>query len=375
MRELTAASAERLIAQNLEQAAGMVGAGGATNGACGRPGHATLEPRCSSASPRALGPRSRRRATWEPEHGPLGEPLKASDAVALGGLEVVLAALLFALWRRNRAATRGRGPSRLASGDEAEPGEWLQVGQVTAARLWAVLAYLLVGLACTAAIGIVVLVVNAPLPQAFSHAGRRPVYPRAPARPLARHLAHAGTSAGSLPLADIFYGLSAAVLLAAIAWLFVRAARATRRLVTSIPQVVARDYAPALGQALSEGRRALVQLDDARAAIIGCYVAMEQALAKAGAERSVAGTPDELLDVAVRSFLVDRGPAAQLTELFYEARFSSHYLGPERRGAAEAALSQLASQLGRRRVDAGRAHGAPAEPVPKPSTSSTSGPP
>lgn len=301
---------------------------------------------------------------------------KLHDAVALGGLEVVLAALLLALWRRNRTATDARrATSRLAPGGEAEPGDWPQVGHVMAARLRTVLAYLLGTLAGAAAVGIVVLVVNAPLPRASGRASSRPVSLRAPAQPPERHFSHLGTSASSFPFVDIFYGLSAALLLAAIAWLSLRAARAARSRVPFMPEAVAQDYEPALGQALSEGQRAFVQLDDARAAIIGCYVAMEQALAKAGTERSVAGTPDELLDKAVRSLLVDRVPAARLTALFYEARFSSHYLGPERRRAAETALSELVGHLGQRRVNVGRAFGAAAEPVPKPSTSCPSGPP
>jgi len=37
--------------------------------------------------------------------------------------------------------------------------------------------------------------------------------------------------------------------------------------------------------------------------------------------------------------------AARLTALFYEARFSSHPLGPGQRGAAEQALDELAAAL------------------------------
>jgi hypothetical protein len=49
-----------------------------------------------------------------------------------------------------------------------------------------------------------------------------------------------------------------------------------------------------LREAVESGRSALRTLDDARAAIIACYVAMENSLARRGAARGIAGTPDEL---------------------------------------------------------------------------------
>ena len=50
-----------------------------------------------------------------------------------------------------------------------------------------------------------------------------------------------------------------------------------------------------LREAVESGRSALRTLDDARAAIIACYVAMENSLAERGAARGVADTPDEVL--------------------------------------------------------------------------------
>ena len=50
-----------------------------------------------------------------------------------------------------------------------------------------------------------------------------------------------------------------------------------------------------LREAVESGRSALRTIDDARAAIIACYVAMENSLAERGAARAVADTPDELL--------------------------------------------------------------------------------
>ncbi len=101
-----------------------------------------------------------------------------------------------------------------------------------------------------------------------------------------------------------------------------------------------------LAQAVASGQRALRRLDDARAAIIACYVAMEESLARAGAARGAADTPDELLARAAGQGLGTGGAAARLTALFYEARFSSHPMPPAGRDAAERALRDLAASLG-----------------------------
>jgi Domain of unknown function (DUF4129) len=100
-----------------------------------------------------------------------------------------------------------------------------------------------------------------------------------------------------------------------------------------------------LREAVESGRLALRAVDDARAAIIACYVAMETSLAERGAARAVADTPDELLARARASGLVRGTAAARLTALFYEARFSSHPLGRGQRDAAEQALDELAAAL------------------------------
>jgi Domain of unknown function (DUF4129) len=100
-----------------------------------------------------------------------------------------------------------------------------------------------------------------------------------------------------------------------------------------------------LARAVDSGRQALREVDDARAAIIRCYLAMEASLAGAGAAREVAETPDELLGRAVTADLINPVPAGRLTSLFYEARFSSHPMPPQRRDDAERALAGLAASL------------------------------
>jgi len=100
-----------------------------------------------------------------------------------------------------------------------------------------------------------------------------------------------------------------------------------------------------LREAVESGRSALRSIEDAQAAIIACYVAMEKSLAEHGTARAVADTPDELLARATRSGVVRGTAAARLTALFYEARFSSHPLGRGQRDAAERALDELAAAL------------------------------
>jgi hypothetical protein len=100
-----------------------------------------------------------------------------------------------------------------------------------------------------------------------------------------------------------------------------------------------------LREAVESGRSVLRTVEDARAAIIACYVAMENSLAERGTARAAADTPDELLARATSSGIV-RGPAAErLTALFYKARFSSHPLDGGERAAAEQALDELAAAL------------------------------
>jgi 3-methyladenine DNA glycosylase/8-oxoguanine DNA glycosylase len=111
------------------------------------------------------------------------------------------------------------------------------------------------------------------------------------------------------------------------------------------PLVIVDTSAEELREAVESGRAALARIDDARAAIIACYVAMELSLAERGTKRSLADTPDELLARAVAAGTV-RGPAAsRLTALFYEARFSTHPVESGQRAAANAALDELAEEL------------------------------
>ena len=119
-----------------------------------------------------------------------------------------------------------------------------------------------------------------------------------------------------------------------------------------------------LARAVDSGRVALREVDDARAAIIACYVAMEDSLAEAGAARAAAETPDELLGRAGAAGLVDAAPAGRLTACSTRPGSRRIRCRTARRNEAERALAELAASLtapdktrgrGRHRRDPARA--------------------
>jgi uncharacterized protein DUF4129 len=147
-----------------------------------------------------------------------------------------------------------------------------------------------------------------------------------------------------LPLAALLYALLVLLLLAAVA-VSIGWARRLRPPVPARDDALIVEESEELREAVESGRSALRTVDDARAAIIACYLAMEQSLAERGEARSLADTPDELLARARARGIVRGTAAGQLTALFYEARFSSHPLGSAQRDAAEQALDELAAAL------------------------------
>jgi hypothetical protein len=257
------------------------------------------------------------------------------DDVVVGvALEAVVAVLLVVLAVRARRAPR-----------EA----------FVAARLRSMLLYLLV--AAAIAIPLVLLLGHV-------HGTGRPLSTRNPVseHPLPRPravppLRHAAAS--HFPLGDVLYGLLVALLLAAVIFCWVLLSRRRRPGPAARPGPETGDEPAGLRAAVESGRAALRRLDDARAAIIACYAAMEQSLARAGTARAVADTPDELLARAVAAGLAKGPAAARLTALFYEARFSTHPLGRGDRDAAEQALTEIAASL--------------AEPPPGPATDAVAG--
>jgi hypothetical protein len=259
-------------------------------------------------------------------------PLRSYGTLIGIGLEVLCGALLIAIRVRASAARRAaeRRPYT-ADEQDIEPADALRY----------TLRYVL-GL-CMIAIA-VVLISDLHLHFFTSRNGQSPPLPRLKP-PLRSSGPASGGSAFHIPLGPILYGLLVVALVAAVAisiWWSTRLRR------PAVPLVIEDVNTEELREAVAEGRAALAGIDDARAAIIACYVAMERSLGERGTARAAADTPDELLARAVASGVVRGGAAGRLTALFYEARFSTHPLGGGQRDAASAALDELAAELAAR---------------------------
>ena len=258
-------------------------------------------------------------------------PLKSAGVPIGLALEVILATLLVITLRRDAAARRAaeRRPYTGAAAD-VEPSTVLRF-----ALKWLLSA-------CLVAVAVVLI------SDLHLHFFVKPSSARLPTIPKSSvkvpKLPTGPGSGGSLhiPWGPILYGLLVVVLIAAVVISIWWSSRLRR---PAAPLVIVDTSAEDLAEAVESGRAALARIDDARAAIIACYVAMERSLAERGTRRSVADTPDELLARAVSAGTV-RGPAAsRLTALFYEARFSSHPVAAGQRDAASAALDELSDEL------------------------------
>jgi hypothetical protein len=242
------------------------------------------------------------------------------DAVVLGVvLEVVIVTLFVIVLVRNARGSQ-------------EP---------TAVKLRAVLLLVLGG----GAIGAAVLMLAGLNLKGLGSARRLPPIGHPTATPSSSFRPHPGSgSAVHVPVTVLLYALLVVVLLAGVAVSIWWARRLRPAIALRADEVIAEDPEQ-LREAVESGRSALRTVDDARAAIIACYLAMETTLAERGTARGAAGTPGELLTRATEAGLVRGTAAGQLTSLFYEARFSSHPLGHQQRDAAERALDELAADL------------------------------
>ena len=85
---------------------------------------------------------------------------------------------------------------------------------------------------------------------------------------------------------------------------------------------------------------------DPREAIIACYAAMERELEKSpGTIPQDSDTPSEVLARAVERHALHADSAAQLVDLFEEARFSPHVMNEGHRADAVAALRLVQREL------------------------------
>jgi hypothetical protein len=247
------------------------------------------------------------------------------EAVELaGGFEFVLAALLVALWLVIRRRPNPGYPAAL-----------LRAG---------LLRVILLGMAAVAVLAGVSRLALHP-----SH--RTPTSARGGAKLQSPRAIKGAAATSSASLTYVVYAVLALLLLAAIVACVLVILRRLPAGPAGDSLLLAPDDDAGMRDAIESGRRALRSFDDAQAAIIACYVAMEASLASAGAARDVAETPDELLARAVGSGLLRGTAASRLTELFYEARYSSHALPVAARDEAAAALDAISAELARQDED------------------------
>ncbi|WP_097186821.1 DUF4129 domain-containing protein [Ornithinimicrobium cerasi] len=96
-------------------------------------------------------------------------------------------------------------------------------------------------------------------------------------------------------------------------------------------------------QALAEG--------DPRNGVVACWVALEEAVQRAGLRASASETAAELTSRVLSRWEVDPRAIADLSDAYREARFSRHPVTEEQREAAVDALDRIHADL-RRRVQA-----------------------
>ena len=290
-----------------------------------------------------LGLTGLRGAVTEPRwDGPLQR-----DGVIIGlALEVVLGVLLLITTRR-RAVSADAGHAAAANADTVN---------AVAVKLRGVLIFVLsagmVAVAVTIIVGLHLRV--------FSRRPRRPEAPPAQLKstPSPPALTKQNPSTFHFPSAALLYGLIVVALLGAVVLSIWWARRFRPAGESGDDEFIAEDPED-LREAVESGRSALLTIDDARAAIIACYLAMEASLAERGAARAIADTPDELLARAQATGIVRGTAAARLTALFYEARFSSHPLDHGQRDAAARALDELAAALAAAEAEAEAAGAGP----------------
>ncbi|MGH3249420.1 MAG: DUF4129 domain-containing protein, partial [Trebonia sp.] len=240
-------------------------------------------------------------------------PLKAYG-VAIGiAVEVVFGVLLLVVRSRDAAARRA-AESRPYDPADAEAD--IEPPQALRFTLKYLLTVCMLGVAAVLLTDLHLhfFIKPKPLPRLHNKFGTGPKPP----------LTSGGGGSVHIPLGPILYTL---LVIAIVAAVVVSIWWSTKLRRPAAPLVIEDVSTEELRDAVNEGRAALAGIDDARAAIIACYVAMESRLADRGTARGTADTPDELLGRAVAAGVVRGGAAGRLTTLFYEARFSTHPLG------------------------------------------------
>jgi hypothetical protein len=106
-----------------------------------------------------------------------------------------------------------------------------------------------------------------------------------------------------------------------------------------------RELAAQLVEVLDETLDDLRAEADPRRAIVAAYSRLERVLAANGAARRAAETADEYLPRVLRDLDIDRAAVGRLNDLYREAKFSHHALGPAAKDEAIDALEHVRDEL------------------------------
>jgi hypothetical protein len=240
------------------------------------------------------------------------------EAIGLA-LEVVLAALMVALWVSYRT--------------RPEPG-W------PASRLRTAQAVVIGAL--MVAVGVFLVHITAQSRPVRQPPLKPPRLPTPTPSPTLLQESQAGRTLGPI----LEYVLLALLAIALIAVLLVLLRWRLQQRLRPDPDLAPQDdEGETLRKAVEAGRAALHAIPEGRRAIIACYLAMEGSLGLAGAARGLAETPDELLARASADGLLHGQAGARLTALFYGARFSAQPVPASARQEALTALDEILADL------------------------------
>ncbi len=256
----------------------------------------------------------------------IGPSVTAAAAVVVTVAALATITAVVSLLRRARKRRR-------------RPDEHQHVLEIPQSR-WASLASLVVALAVIATV--VALGLEILRHQSAGHSSGTATSPTGSATPTSSAKHHSSGGSGLGAVDGLVLGGVALLAVAGAGYLRRRggAAPSTANHGGEGPQTQRR-----LEASVRAGSSAMVGIDDARRAIIACYMAMERNLAVAGVPRGAAQTPSELLAAAGATGVVTSRAAAQLTGLFEEARFSDHPMTSGHRERAVQALRRLQGDL------------------------------
>ncbi|MGE2732548.1 DUF4129 domain-containing protein [Mycolicibacterium vaccae] len=266
------------------------------------------------------------------------ERSESSPTAVLALFAVALAIMAFSALarpRRRRSATTGESPRR-DGGPAGRPP-------------WRVLLYVAAGLVAWLALILLLQRWDVAVPEGDASAGDAPP-------------SGGGADSGADPAAqsppetggpDHLFGYVLAATIAMVALSLVAGVRARRPRVAAQPPFDAADPSPVRPRGPDLARAAELGLAeigdrsrDPREAIIACYAAMESELEKSpNTSPQASDTPSEVLARAVARRVLRAGSAAELVDLFEEARFSGHVMTEQHRDDALHALRAVQQEL------------------------------